>query len=1389
MATGQVEYIFSGFEGELADLNGNYSRTADENHGRPVLKKMAQGQEVMVYFWDDRDGPQLQGWWVAPEVGGANVWAMNPPDPNCAEASREPPMNGWKVPWHGDVDPKVVCTRANQGAAPGMKRPADASWNQYQAGPKATRWGQQGTAGWNNQQHEASPPAQPAANQWGQKGGSVQPAGQAQPWQQNLIGGAAGQAPQRGGQGAWNQGKSQWDQQNNQWGGQQQNNAQPGAGANRLQEIEAKRKQAQEDMRRAEQEAKTLRQEEETRRREAETKRKMEEKLRVGVQQASISVTNAEKKFAAAKDNAHSKLLFNGVVNGKDPATAITPITLRTNSDELDKLIKMALSTINGTKTSIEQRVTELADQPPSTFVKSLQNQLTGFQTRCERALENTQALEGQKSERVVLLWSQVGESNISECEKEVAEVEKHVEVLKDAAALLTSDLADHLTPEATLEATKETDAALKTATTTLQNAHRTLQAKQKELLTCPKKMQDKVAELMRRMTPWNQEINQLRKTSMEATRKANVQMEQRKRKEEEMKKQRKIKRTTEWNKQLVEDISVECMTAQLALQMSTFADAEALVQAAEKTYNDYIKKPCLPQTKAAIQRYEQNVRDLVAQTEKKKKCTFKGDSEFRVAAALNEYMRTNKRSPGDIFRMLSRNTGHLTLKGFQMFCKGSLKTVSADQIAEAWARVDILRPNQGKLTQEEFATLCEMHLEVETSVPFTKEEEATEEEMGAEGKMIPAGRYVLLMEVGKSLGTNDVVRVKVKDCATEEVGWITIFDDVLFVRQCLFYKCTKETVLTEGADMKGLKVVRRIKLGEILRFIMPTATGLIGRIKVQCTSDSKIGYITAINTDNNTVYLCPEKISANTEENKEADAVRVAFGEGVEVLKGSEWHPASVVSAKEKKITIAWEDETEEEVTIEKIRTKVGHGPVALAPPAPELEQKIIDRCEQLITVVTGAEKKFTVPTGENYREELQAQEYEINAACVKQQEYLEEVQTFLLQREVQLRVHQEVLEMICSRINNVQRNLNQKRFNLRTQIDEAFQQAEEAQREKRRQLEQEKEAQRRQERDRILQNAKTLVEEVGEMFQDIRTKSDMEISEEPNPMSFLDELQQQLNIAKQKHSEAMETVERELNGMTDDDFGTGDFKMQYMKFQARLAKIVEDPLDLAKIRESFYKKEKDELLEQVMSHLDINGITVDELFDQLQVDGIVTSEKFLAVFQTSLDIEDNLTLEGFKLLVGNYWYAMHDLTMTSDLNVVKSRIIKNVKPFDIFRVLSKPEADDSTGSERVRMMYDEVTEPGWVTCAQKGVSYCEPLPKEYTIKLVTVVTDKPELAQLKVIKRLKVGEVVKPISLPRASKQLLRVHGRCADGTEGWFTVVDNQKKVSYVKELKLE
>merc|ERR1712113_342295 len=60
---------------------------------------------VLIYFWDDRDGPTFNGWWFGPKVGGDQVWAYN-----GNKASPSPPLAKWKVPWDGAEDPSLRLT-------------------------------------------------------------------------------------------------------------------------------------------------------------------------------------------------------------------------------------------------------------------------------------------------------------------------------------------------------------------------------------------------------------------------------------------------------------------------------------------------------------------------------------------------------------------------------------------------------------------------------------------------------------------------------------------------------------------------------------------------------------------------------------------------------------------------------------------------------------------------------------------------------------------------------------------------------------------------------------------------------------------------------------------------------------------------------------------------------------------------------------------------------------------------------------------------------------------------------------------------------------------------------------------------------------------------------
>merc|ERR1712061_694875 len=47
------------------------------NHGKVVYKKQEKEEssslDVLIYYWEDREDPELSGWWFGPNVGGEMV--------------------------------------------------------------------------------------------------------------------------------------------------------------------------------------------------------------------------------------------------------------------------------------------------------------------------------------------------------------------------------------------------------------------------------------------------------------------------------------------------------------------------------------------------------------------------------------------------------------------------------------------------------------------------------------------------------------------------------------------------------------------------------------------------------------------------------------------------------------------------------------------------------------------------------------------------------------------------------------------------------------------------------------------------------------------------------------------------------------------------------------------------------------------------------------------------------------------------------------------------------------------------------------------------------------------------------------------------------------------
>jgi len=93
-------------------VNGTYNKL-QENHGRPTYlrdQKAVTGpgstSDVMAYFWDERDGASLCGWWLGAKVGGDQAWGYNP------SRSMTPPTSGWRVPHNGPADPSLAVVAA-----------------------------------------------------------------------------------------------------------------------------------------------------------------------------------------------------------------------------------------------------------------------------------------------------------------------------------------------------------------------------------------------------------------------------------------------------------------------------------------------------------------------------------------------------------------------------------------------------------------------------------------------------------------------------------------------------------------------------------------------------------------------------------------------------------------------------------------------------------------------------------------------------------------------------------------------------------------------------------------------------------------------------------------------------------------------------------------------------------------------------------------------------------------------------------------------------------------------------------------------------------------------------------------------------------------------------
>mmetsp|Transcript_93894 Transcript_93894/g.205568 ORF Transcript_93894/g.205568 Transcript_93894/m.205568 type:complete len:632 (-) Transcript_93894:51-1946(-) len=109
-------------------VRGTYIE-CNENCGRPVYRRtdLYEEEQVLLYFWDERDGAAWCGWWFGNEVtSDSTIYGYNP------GKTAPPPRTGWQCDTNSDADDTFVVDNASDEAVGKVRD----SW--FQA--KLDRW-------------------------------------------------------------------------------------------------------------------------------------------------------------------------------------------------------------------------------------------------------------------------------------------------------------------------------------------------------------------------------------------------------------------------------------------------------------------------------------------------------------------------------------------------------------------------------------------------------------------------------------------------------------------------------------------------------------------------------------------------------------------------------------------------------------------------------------------------------------------------------------------------------------------------------------------------------------------------------------------------------------------------------------------------------------------------------------------------------------------------------------------------------------------------------------------------------------------------------------------------------------------------------------------------
>eukprot|EP00397_Hematodinium_sp_SG-2012_P002104 GEMP01002110.1.p1 GENE.GEMP01002110.1~~GEMP01002110.1.p1 ORF type:complete len:1168 (+),score=369.00 GEMP01002110.1:58-3561(+) len=188
---------------------------------------------------------------------------------------------------------------------------------------------------------------------------------------------------------------------------------------------------------------------------------------------------------------------------------------------------------------------------------------------------------------------------------------------------------------------------------------------------------------------------------------------------------------------------------------------------------------------------------------------------------------------------------------------------------------------------------------------------------------------------------------------------------------------------------------------------------------------------------------------------------------------------------------------------------------------------------------------------------------------------------------------------------------------------------------------------------------------------------------------------------------------------------------------------------------------------------HMEMSQMSEETLFAQLskQTDGALLLPKLLQFLkELKVDLSDfivekifnkisakgsnKITANQFVFLITCYYKVVKATTITDALSIKTGKRVCGLKVDDTVEVLGPMETDESTGVSRVRVSFEK--QEGYVTVkGNQGSIFLEAQSFYYRVSKDTVITDKFDMQDFRVVRRLKLGDILRARSLPKEEKK----------------------------------